>query len=265
MDDTSLEYNEENDVENSDSQLPKKFPGFGKSWLWLILFFGIYFVGLALYFFGYGIVVGVQHAELAGTGELESLAQELIEKHSASAVGISGAYITMFFLLMPVLYMASKFKYQSWKDTLGIHRFAPKDLYVWFGILSVFFLIQMGVLGLIDPPLTEFTEVVVSSKSMLFAAVMIFFAPFLEELVFRGYLFKAWRHTFLGLSGTLVLTSLLFSALHFGQYHWSTMTFLFVLSLILGISREKTGSVLVPIILHSANNLAAIIVAYLAF
>lgn len=262
MNEVTLEYKESADADQPDTEIRGNLPRFGRSWLWLFLFLIVYFVGLGLYFFGYGIVVGAQNAELVGTGELDSLAQDMIEKHAMSAAGMSGAYITMFLVLMPVIYLASNFKNQSWKDTLSIKRFTSTALYYWLGILAIFFLIQMLVLGLVDPPLTEFTEMVINSKSIGLALVMILLAPIVEEFVFRGYLFKAWRHTRLGLYGTLTLTSLLFVALHIGQYHWLTMVFLFILSLILSLSREKTGSVLVPIIIHGVNNLMAVTLAY---
>jgi len=262
MNEVALGYNEPDGADQPEVENRQNLPRFGRSWLWLMLFFAAYFVGLGLYFVGYGVAIGVQHAELAATGELEGLAQEMIEKHAMSAAGISGSYLTMFLVLMPIIYLASNFKNQSWKDTLHIKRFTSTALAFWLGVLAIFFLVQAVVLGLIDPPLTEFTETVINSKSILFAIVMTILSPILEELVFRGYLFKAWRHTRLGLYGTLILTSLLFIALHFGQYHWSTMVFLFILSLILGLSREKTGSVLVPIIIHGSNNVLAVALAY---
>lgn len=264
MNEVSLKCKVAVDSDHDIAASPENLPGFGISWFWLLLFFGLYLVGLVLYFFGYGIVVGVQHAQLAGTAELESVAQELIEKHAMSAEGMSGSYITMFFILMPAIYLASNFKNQPWRDTLCIKAFRPTSLYLWLGVLVVFFIAQVATLTLIETPLTDFTETVANSKSILLAVVMIFFAPVVEELVFRGYLFKAWRYTRMGLYGTLTLTSLFFIALHYGQYHWSTMLFLFILSFILGLSREKTGSVLVPIILHSVNNILAITLAYLS-
>jgi len=264
MNEVTSGYSEPNEAGQPDAETRDKLPRFGRSWLWLFLFLIVYFVGLSLYFFGYGIVIGAQHVELAGTGELESLAQDILEKHAMSAVGMSGSYITMCLVLVPVIYLASNFKSQSWKDTLGIKAFKSNSLYSWLGILVIFFLGQAAILTLIDPPLTEFTDTVSSSKSILFAIVMILFAPIVEDIVFRGYLFKAWRYTRMGLYGTLTLTSLLFMALHYGQYHWSTMLFLFILSFMLGFSREKTGSVLVPIIIHSVNNLMAITLAYVS-
>jgi membrane protease YdiL (CAAX protease family) len=120
----------------------------------------------------------------------------------------------------------------------------------------------IGRLVEIDPG--EFMHMLAGSRHLPVALVIVLVAPVLEELLFRGYLFKAWRHTRLGLSGTLVLTSALFALLHWGQYHWVQLAFVFVLALGLGLAREKSGSVLLPMILHALNNLvSAILVIYL--
>nr|WP_277611316.1 CPBP family intramembrane glutamic endopeptidase [Microbulbifer celer] len=106
-------------------------------------------------------------------------------------------------------------------------------------------------------------ETLAGSKHLLLALIIVFAAPLLEELVFRGYLFRAWRHSRLGFSGTLLLTSILFALLHAGQYHWIQLSFIFVLALILGVAREKSGSVLLPMLLHLLNNLtSAVVVIY---
>ena len=86
-------------------------------------------------------------------------------------------------------------------------------------------------------------------------------APFLEEFVFRGLLFKGWRHSALGLTGTLVVTSLLWTVLHV-QYGLVGLSYIFMLGIIMGYAREKTGSIWVPIAMHTANNLLATFVAF---
>lgn len=88
----------------------------------------------------------------------------------------------------------------------------------------------------------------------------VFLGPVIEELVFRGYLFQALRHSRLGLWGTLILTSVLFTAIHGYQYPWITLLHVFAFSLLLGMARKKTGSLYVPIALHMLNNAVAMTV-----
>lgn len=89
--------------------------------------------------------------------------------------------------------------------------------------------------------------------------IMVLVAPVVEELVFRGYFFQAWRNSFLGVWGTLLLTSVLFTLIHAGQYPLIILAMLFSFSVILGLAREKTGSTYVPMVMHAINNLLAFI------
>jgi len=78
-------------------------------------------------------------------------------------------------------------------------------------------------------------------------------APLVEEFIFRGALWRGWRSSRLGLAGTLVLTSFLWAALHV-QYPLITICYIFVLGMLLGWAREKTGSIWVPVGMHALNN-----------
>ena len=78
-------------------------------------------------------------------------------------------------------------------------------------------------------------------------------APLTEEFIFRGLLFRGWRESPLGLWGTLVVTSALWTAMH-GQYGWVQLVVLFTLGIVFGLARQRTGSVWVPVGMHFFNN-----------
>ena len=78
-------------------------------------------------------------------------------------------------------------------------------------------------------------------------------APLIEEFMFRGILFRGWRESRLGLWGTLLLTSLLWAVPHV-QYPAVTIAYIFTLGIVLGIAREKTGNLWIPIWMHALNN-----------
>lgn len=78
-------------------------------------------------------------------------------------------------------------------------------------------------------------------------------APLVEEFIFRGALWRGWRASRMGLVGTLLLTSLLWAVLHV-QYPTVIMAYIFVLGLLLGWAREKTGNLWVPVSMHMLNN-----------
>ena len=90
---------------------------------------------------------------------------------------------------------------------------------------------------------------------ILFTAVVII-APLIEEVFFRGYLFKLFQDK-LGDNPAIFLTAILFAAAHFNIY-----TFLPILIMggVMGWSRRRSGSIVPSLMMHSLNNLAAIAV-----
>ena len=232
--------------------------------LWLLLFGALYFAGSALYFTGYTVFVVLHHLDMIRDPSLQSMLQESVMQHAKDAAGISGMYLAQFILLLPFILWASHFKTQSWKETLGFRKFTLKSLGSWLLILAGFLVLQILVGTLFQVQSGDFLQGLNGSKSALLIFVFLFVAPLLEETVLRGYLFKAWRRTRLGLTGTLLVTSVLFVLMHWGQYGLIQYVFLFALSVLLGLAREYNGSLWVPIILHSANNiLPSIAVIYL--
>lgn len=240
------------------------FPRLGKSLMWLLLFTLLYFGAAMLYFSGYGIFLSIQHADILGSPEFHEIIKTNIEQHAESPAGLSGMYLVQFVILFPMVLWASQFKTQHMTETLGFRKFSLKSLGKWLLIIAGFFLTECLVGSIFEIDSGVFMKSINGSKSMFLIFTLLILAPFLEETIFRGYLFKAWRHTRLGLSGTLIVTSVLFTLVHWGQYGWIQYVFLFALSVLLGLARERVGSIWVPIILHSANNLPpAVIVVFM--
>ncbi|MGZ7134083.1 MAG: CPBP family intramembrane glutamic endopeptidase [Halobacteriota archaeon] len=78
-------------------------------------------------------------------------------------------------------------------------------------------------------------------------------APIAEEIVFRGYLYKAFRDRFKP-SYAIVLSAALFSAIHLELLAAAP---LFVIGIVLAYVYEKTGNLMAPITLHVLNNAVA--------
>ncbi len=86
----------------------------------------------------------------------------------------------------------------------------------------------------------------------------VFVAPFAEEIMFRGFLFRGWvRSERSAIPGILVI-SLLFAAIHV-QYDWFGMLQVFFIGLLLAIARWRSGSTLLTILMHVLTNLWATI------
>ncbi|MDN5733656.1 CPBP family intramembrane glutamic endopeptidase [Psychrobacter celer] len=148
----------------------------------------------------------------------------------------------------------------------------PFSLAVGMGMLGVLLLFMVGsqaltyVLG--ETPLV-FVDPLYQSVSSVWLLVfaMVIVAPFYEELIFRGLLWSAIIEQFTdtdnlshssprGAVVASIVTSLIFAVIHvqYGVYEISTIV---VLALIFCYARFKSGSLLLPILLHIINNGAA--------
>lgn len=81
-------------------------------------------------------------------------------------------------------------------------------------------------------------------------------APVTEELMTRGFLYRGWSESALRPAGAIVLSSLVWTAMHL-QYDWFFFAEVFSIGLLFGYLRYRSGSILPTVILHGLNNLAA--------
>jgi len=81
-------------------------------------------------------------------------------------------------------------------------------------------------------------------------------APISEELFARGFLYRGWSESFLGPVGAIVLSSMVWTALHL-QYDWFFFGEVFSIGLWLGYLRYRSGSTWLTVVIHGLNNLAA--------
>jgi membrane protease YdiL (CAAX protease family) len=81
-------------------------------------------------------------------------------------------------------------------------------------------------------------------------------APISEELFARGFLYRGWSESFLRPAGAILLSSLVWTALHL-QYDWFFFGEVFSIGLLLGYLRYRSNSTWLTIVVHGLNNLAA--------
>ncbi len=81
-------------------------------------------------------------------------------------------------------------------------------------------------------------------------------APVSEELLFRGFLHRGWAPSWLGVCGTIVLTSALWAAMH-QQYNGFGILCVFEMGLLFGWIRQRSGSTTLTMMLHALNNVVA--------
>jgi membrane protease YdiL (CAAX protease family) len=81
-------------------------------------------------------------------------------------------------------------------------------------------------------------------------------APVTEELLTRGFLYRGWSESVLRPAGAIVLSSLVWTAMHL-QYDWFFFAEVFSIGLLFGYLRYRSGSIWLTVILHGLNNFAA--------
>lgn len=160
--------------------------------------------------------------------------------------------------------------------------FSPKDAVQFAGfawILSfplVLFLTQLldwitmkffSIDQLPEQLAVHFLKMTFSEPLYLVLAVItiVFFAPLIEETLFRGYL-QTYIRQHLGSKQAIFITSLLFAFFHYspeqGLGNIPIVGSLFALALFLGICYEKKRTLLCPMTLHAAFNAFSVLNLY---
>jgi membrane protease YdiL (CAAX protease family) len=149
-------------------------------------------------------------------------------------------------------------------DYLGLVRFGGRDFVI--GLLAIAALVAaVDVLGplagfdLVSSFQTEaFTTARAEGWLPMLALAVIIVGPAGEEILFRGFLFCGWvRPGARGVLAILVI-ALLWSALHV-QYDWFGIAQVFLIGLVLGWVRWRSGSTTLTIVLHILVNLESTI------
>lgn len=110
------------------------------------------------------------------------------------------------------------------------------------------------------PPVPPFMREVYATAGwlpLLYVAFVVA-APLFEEVAFRGFLLPRLADSPLGPPGAVGVTAALWAAVHL-QYDPFDLSAVFALGLVFGAARHLTGSLWVPLALHAAVNLAAVI------
>lgn len=180
----------------------------------------------------------------------------------AEALLTNGLYISLATIVgglagVAVLYAAVRRRFVV-RDYLSLRWPRPRLLVLWTLAGAGFWVAFDTLALLLDRPMPQFMVDVYAtagSPALLFIALVLF-APLFEEALFRGFLFRGWSRSRMGVSGTIALTAALWAALHL-QYDGFEVGGLFLYGALLGTARQHTGSLLVPLLLHALTNAVA--------
>ena len=93
---------------------------------------------------------------------------------------------------------------------------------------------------------------------LLLVIAFVVAAPISEEFFARGFLYRGWSESFLGPVGAIILSSLVWTALHL-QYDCFFFGEVFSIGLLLGYLRYRSNSIWLTVVLHGLNNLGAVV------
>jgi hypothetical protein len=150
-------------------------------------------------------------------------------------------------------------------EYLGLVRFRWRDLLIGalavLGLAVTFDLIDPFIGVDIVPPFETdvFSTVRRSAWLLPLGLAVVVIGPIGEEIVFRGFLFRGWVRP--GARGVVAVAmiSLLWAAMHLQQYSVAIVAQIFVIGLVLGWMRWRSGSTWVTIVLHVLVNLESTI------
>jgi membrane protease YdiL (CAAX protease family) len=146
---------------------------------------------------------------------------------------------------------------QSFKDYVHFHRhhyFSTRSLIILGAVaaLSVLF-VSAFLPSTAETPLEKLLNS--TGAILMFAVFGVAVAPMLEEVIFRGFLFKVlWEIG--GAKAAIFITAALFALLHAGQLagNWAGVALIFVVGCILSVVRHRAQSIIPTFIVHTTYN-----------
>jgi len=97
-----------------------------------------------------------------------------------------------------------------------------------------------------------------SGTLVLLALAFGMVAPVMEEFIFRGFLLPGYFASRVGAANGIALTSAAWAAMHV-QYEFFFIVQIFILGMVFGWLRWRSGSTLLTLILHALINLSALV------
>ncbi|MGA3696056.1 lysostaphin resistance A-like protein [Enterobacteriaceae bacterium TYF_5] len=163
-----------------------------------------------------------------------------------------------FFIYLPYC-LIIWFAYQKHIKLMPLGRLQWSTLKAPFLALVGLYFISL-FLGTEDDSWVTEIESITGFAFFLFALSVIFIAPITEEIIFRGFLLNAgmWYGN-IGKWVAIIISSLLFAAMHTQYESITTFILIFVVGVVFCQIRIGTRSLIAPIVLHGIHNTISIV------
>ena len=220
--------------------------------LWGVFAFAALFVGQVL-------VLVYEVLRRGGTADIV----ETVRAAAGNGLTISLSVIMGLPAVLAALWLAIRFTSTPFADYLALRWTSFKNFLIGIVGLMVALAIWEQLSGLTSHESAPgfMADVLKSARAdgALWLLILAFCvaAPISEEFFARGFLYRGWSETSLGPIGAIILSSLVWTALHL-QYDWYFFGEVFTLGLWFGYLRYRSGSTWLTIVLHGLNNLGAV-------
>jgi membrane protease YdiL (CAAX protease family) len=157
--------------------------------------------------------------------------QGLLLSLSSISTAIVGVSLIILFIIMRKGFSISEY--------LNLRPVSPKGILISLAILLFLITVNDVIYFVFELPITPQDMVDIYDTSVypiVFWIGIVVFTPIFEEVLFRGFLFKGFTYSRLGINGTIILTSLLWTSMHI-QYGLYQLIFIFILGVYFGIVR----------------------------
>lgn len=225
------------------------------------------FSGIGAFALTIGMVIAFFVSQLLGVyvagklllpGKDELSVGDIFYLGSSNGTVVSISIIISLILLTALSVLIVRLQGSSVRQYLALKPFSVAIGIGLFGLLLLFIIGSELLTYFLDKNPLLFVDPLYQSVSSVWLLIvaMVIVAPIYEELVFRGLLWSAIAEQFSAHRGMLVasiVTSLIFAIIHlqYGIYEISTII---VLAMLFCYARIKSGSLLLPILLHIINN-----------
>jgi uncharacterized protein len=158
-----------------------------------------------------------------------------------------------------VVALAARLRGWSAQEYLGLRWPAWRDLGVALALLAVLSVASHIILNLLDArsPVSlsdDYLDAKEADALWLFWINAVIVGPASEEILTRGFLQRGWVRSQYGALPGIAVISAIWAALHF-PYGWILCADIFVMGLLLGWARWRSGSTITSILMHASFNL----------
>ena len=181
---------------------------------------------------------------------------KLIEDPNAIVAALASTFPAHIFTLLAAWLLVTRIGKQSFWQTLG-WRWNGFNFIYCFLITVGLYAVALGVAQFFPEQENSLTKMLESSRAaaLVTAALATLTAPLVEEVVYRGVLYPAFRKSF-GAGASVALVTLTFALIHVPQYwpSYGTIIAITMLSLTLTLVRAFTKNLLPCVVIHTIFN-----------